>query len=68
MGMHRHDSNSMKQMKHRKNCETALWAKKGFIERKAVSKENYEIWSKLWNFVEILKFGWNCEIKSKLWN
>ena len=27
-----------KWVKHRKNCETALWAKKGFIERKALLK------------------------------
>ena len=27
-----------------------------------------EIWMKLWNLVEIAKFGWNCEIESKLWN
>ena len=25
--------------KHRKNCESALWAKKGFIERKALLKK-----------------------------
>ena len=28
-----------KTVKHRKNCETALWAKKAFIERKDLLKD-----------------------------
>ena len=24
-------------------------------------------WLKLWNVVEIVKFGWNCDVLSKLW-
>ena len=35
--------------KHRKNCETSLWAKKGFIESKALLKERLH-WKKC--FVE----------------
>ena len=27
------------ECEHHKDCETALWAKKGFIERKALLKE-----------------------------
>ena len=50
---------SKKSVKHRKNCETALWAKKGFIERKALLKEK----AVLKKLVEIAKFGWN----SKIW-
>ena len=32
-------SSGSENKKHRKNCETALWAKKGVIERKALLKE-----------------------------
>ena len=28
--------------------------------------QNWDIWSKLWNLVEIVKFGWSCKIW--LWN
>ena len=60
------------QKKHRKNCESALWAKKGFIERmdffkqKALLNKDFierkaflkkKNWSKLQNLVEIVKCG-----------
>ena len=27
-----------------------------------------EIWLRLWNFVDLVKFGWDCEIWLMLWN
>ena len=66
-------SHSPKSIKHPKNWETALWGKerlywkKGFIEGKALLKkkkngQNLNILTKFGKFVEIMKFGQNCEI------
>ena len=52
-----------------------LYWKKGFIETKLKKLrkfekfcQNCEIWSKLWNLVEILIFGQNSDIWSSFWN